>query len=113
MIKRFPKTVYAKDAKHKIILLNEVLAGKEIEIARFYLSRKAYHSAIKRLNNIINNYQKTNLIEEALYRMVECYLAVGDDEEARRFAALLGHNYPTGSWYKKAYALISSLSSRG
>ncbi len=108
LLKRFPKSIYAKDAKHKIILLNEVLAGKEMEIARFYLEKQSYHSALKRLNVLLDNYQKTKFTEEALYRMVECYVAIGDASEAQKFTALLGHNYYTGFWYKQAYYLINS-----
>ncbi len=104
--RRFPDTYYARDAKLKEDLVYDHLAGKEIEIGRFYLKNRKYIAAINRFKEVIKNYEKTSQIKEALYRIVEAYLSLGMLEEAKKNAALLGHNYPSSKWYKYAYRLV-------
>lgn len=103
---RFPMSDYSKDARAKIKLLEDTLAGKEMDIARFYMDKKAYTAAINRFQQVVKTYQTTKYIEEALHRMVECYLALGLKEEATATAAVLGHNYPGSSWYGESYYLL-------
>lgn len=106
LIRRFPSTDYAKDAKYKIMLLQDSLAGKEMETGRFYLNKKAYQGAINRFQIVATKFQTTSHVEEALYRIVECYLGMGLREEARTVAAVLGHNYSGSPWYAEAYLLV-------
>ncbi len=107
VIKRFPNTKYALDARLKIDLVNEHLAGKEVEIGRYYLYKKNPMAAILRFQEAINNYQTTSHTPEALYRIVEGFIMLGLGEEAKKYAAVLGYNYPTSNWYKYAYHLIN------
>lgn len=107
VVDRFPDSPYAKDAKLKIDLTQDHLAGKEMEIGRYYLVRKQYQAAINRFQKVVEKYQTTTHVPEALHRMVEGYLALGIDEEAKRVASILGHNYPDSSWYKDTYRLIT------
>lgn len=104
--RRFPDTYYARDARFKEDLVYDHLAGKEIEIGRFYLKNRKYIAAINRFKVVIDDYQQTSQIQEALYRSVEGYLSLGMMEEAKKHAALLGHNYPDSKWYRYAYALV-------
>ncbi len=106
LLKRFPHTNYAKDARAKIIFLTDVLAGKSMEIGRFYQSRDSYQAAIVRFQEVVARYQKTRHVEEALHRTVECYLAMGMRDAAVNSAAVLGHNYPGSKWYEASYALL-------
>lgn len=108
LIKRFPDSHYAKDANVKRNLVFDHLAGKEMEIGRFYLNKGQYTAALSRFTRVMNQYQKTTHIEEALYRLVECYLALGIQTEAKKIAAILGHNYPSSIWYRNAFDLIKS-----
>lgn len=104
--RRFPDTKYARDAKLKRDLTLDHLAGKEMEIGRFYLNRNNYLAAIGRFKTVVGDYQTTTHTAEALYRLVETYQALGLVEEAKRNAAVLGHNYPGSKWYQDAYALV-------
>jgi outer membrane protein assembly factor BamD len=104
--RRFPDTQYAKDAKLKIDLTVDHLAGKEMEIGRFYLKQYQYTAAIGRFRTVVEQYQTTSQVPEALHRLVECYLALGVNNEARSAAAVLGHNYPGSQWYSDSYALL-------
>jgi outer membrane protein assembly factor BamD len=108
VIKRFPKSPYAKDARFKIDLLRDYIAGKNMEIGRFYLSQKQYVGALNRFQNTVKNFEGTTHVPEALYRLVETYLILGIIPEAQRTALVLGHNYPESSWYRDAYQLLSS-----
>jgi len=103
---RFPNSNYAKDAKLKIDLTNNNLAGQEMYIGRYYLKKGSYNAAINRFNGVVKNYDTTSHVEEALYRLVECYKSLGIDMEAIRMAAILGNNYPKSKWYKRAYDLL-------
>ena len=106
VIKRFPGTKYAIDAALKIDLVNDHLGGKEMEVGRFYLNKNNPIAAIKRFQNVANEYQTTSHATEALYRLVECYLKLGLLEDAKKYAAVLGHNYSDSIWYKYAYGLL-------
>ena len=104
---RYPDTPYAEDALLKIDLTRDHLAGKEMEIGRFYQSQRQFLPALIRFRNVIDEYQNTTHIAEGLHRMVEIYLALGVLEEAQQVGAVLGHNFPTSKWYKYSYALLT------
>lgn len=106
VIRRFPDSEYARDAKIKQDLVIDHLAGKEMEVGRYYLKRAEYLAAINRFKYVVDNYQTTSHIPEALHRMVECYLRLGVRDEAQKYAAVLGNNYPRSQWYKDSYALL-------
>lgn len=106
VVSRFPDSKYAKDASLKIDLTTDHLAGKEMEIGRYYLFRKKYQAAINRFQKVVTDYQTTTHVPEALHRMTEAYLALGITDEARKTAAVLGYNYPNSSWYKDSYKLF-------
>ncbi|CAK0757393.1 Outer membrane protein assembly factor BamD [uncultured Gammaproteobacteria bacterium] len=106
VVRRFPDTEYARDAKIKLDLTNDHLAGKEMEIGRFYLRQNNINAAIGRFKAVIDTYQTTSHAPEALHRLTEAYLSMGLTEEARRTAAVLGHNYPGSEWYQDSYALL-------
>jgi outer membrane protein assembly factor BamD len=108
VVRRFPETSFARDARLKIDLTYDHLAGKEMEVGRFYLKRGQYVGAINRFRVVIDKYQTTSHVPEALHRLVECYLALGLTEEARKVAAVLGHNYPGSPWYSDSYALVEN-----
>lgn len=108
LINRFPESEYAKDARLKRNLVLDHLAGKEMEVGRFYLKKEDVISAINRFQVVVKEYQTTSQIEEALYRLVECYHILGVDVEAKKYAAVLGNNYPDGRWFKHAYNLIKN-----
>ncbi|MBK1837880.1 outer membrane protein assembly factor BamD [Azospirillum sp. YIM B02556] len=106
VVRRFPDSKYARDAKLKIDLTNDHLAGKEMEVGRFYLRQHQYTAAINRFRAVVENYQTTSHVPEALHRLVECYLALGVTDEAKAAAAVLGHNFPGSEWYTDSYALL-------
>ena len=107
VINRFPDTKYARDAKLKLDFTRDHLAGKEMSIGRYYLQRGQYLAAMNRFKWVINHYQTTTDVPEALERLVECDLALGLTDEAKRNAAVLGYNYPGSHWYQDAYALMT------
>jgi outer membrane protein assembly factor BamD len=107
VVRRYPATQYATDAKLKIDMVNDQLAGKEMAIGRYYLRANEPLAAIGRFKTVIDRYQTTSHTPEALYRLVETYLTLGLTEEAKRNAAVLGYNYPGDGWYSDAYALMS------
>ncbi len=102
----YPNTPYADDVKNKLVLTHNHLGGKEMAVGRYYLKQKKYGAAINRFADVVRNYQTTMHIQEALYRLTSAYLALGLKEEAKRSAAVLGYNYPSSKWYKKAYRLL-------
>ncbi len=104
---RFPETRYARDASLKIDLTLDHLAGKEMEIGRYYLIRKQYQAAINRFQLVVKDYQTTTHVPEALHRLTETYLALGIRPEAEKTAAVLGHNYPSSQWYRDSYTLLT------
>lgn len=107
VVRRFPETDYARDAKIKIDLTVDHLAGKEMEIGRYYLTRDDLVAAINRFRYVVDNYQTTSHTPEALHRLVESYLKLGVTDEAQKYAAVLGHNYPDSVWYKDSYNLMT------
>jgi outer membrane protein assembly factor BamD len=106
VVNRFPGTPYARDARIKIDLTRDHLAGKEMEVGRFYEKRGEYVAAIGRFHRVISNFQTTTHVPEALGRLVECYLAIGQVREAQENAAVLGYNFSDSPWYKDSYALL-------
>jgi outer membrane protein assembly factor BamD len=106
LVKKYPKSEYVEDAKFKIQVTEDQLAGKEMSIGRFYLNRHNYTAAINRFRTVLQYYQTTRHAEEALYRLVEAYLGLGITDEAQTAAAVLGHNFPDSQWYQDAYALL-------
>jgi outer membrane protein assembly factor BamD len=106
VVRRYPATRYASDARVKIDLVNDHLAGKEMEIGRFYQRSGRWLAAASRFRVVVDKYQTTSHTAEALYRLTETYLVLGVPEEAQKSAAVLGANYPGNEWYKKAYALM-------
>jgi outer membrane protein assembly factor BamD len=108
VVKDYPNSEYVDDSKYKIQVTTDQLAGKEMSIGRFYLNRRNYTAAINRFRNVLTSFQSTRHSEEALYRLVEAYLGLGIADEAQTAAAVLGHNFPDGEWYKDAYNLLKS-----
>lgn len=106
VVNRFPDTAYARDARLKLDLGRDHLAGKEMYIGRFYMRQKLYASSIGRFRRVVEDYQTTNHVPEALHRLTEIYLQLGLTEEARRTASVLGHNFPGSAWYQDSYALL-------
>jgi outer membrane protein assembly factor BamD len=107
VVKRFPDSVYARDARLKVELTIDHLAGKEMEIGRYYQKQHQYVGAINRYRVVIERYQTTTHVPEALHRLVESYLAMGVQSEAKETAAVLGHNFPGSDWYQDSYYLIT------
>jgi outer membrane protein assembly factor BamD len=106
VVNRFPDTAYARDARLKIDLGRDHLAGKEMNIGRYYQRQRLYAAAIGRFRRVVEDYQTTNHVPEALHRLTEIYLALGLTEEARKTASVLGHNFPGSPWYQDSYALL-------
>ncbi len=104
--RRYPNSRYASDAQLKIDLVNDHLAGKEMEIGRFYERRSLWLAASLRFREVVDKYQTTTHAPEALFRLTESYLAMGVPEEAKKAAAVLGANYPGNKWYERAYSLM-------
>ena len=107
IINLYPTSIYAEEAKLKIDLINEQLAGNHMYIARYYMKKSKWIAAIKRLEIIINDYQTTIYVKEALHRLVEIYYRLGNIKESKKYAALLGYNFNDSDWYKKSYKIIA------
>lgn len=107
VVQRYPRTEYAADARLKIDMVNDQLAGKEMTIGRWYLRQGDTIAALGRFRTVIDRYQTTSHAPEALYRLVEAYLTLGLAEEAKRNGAVLGFNYPGDAWYADAYELLT------
>jgi outer membrane protein assembly factor BamD len=103
---RFPGTKYARDASLKLEYIHNLLAGKEMDIARFYLQKGEIIAALNRFHNVVSKYETTIFIEEALYRLTEIYYTLGDLEQAKVNAVMLGYNYPQSIWYHKAQEIL-------
>lgn len=112
VIRRYPGTDFAKDAALKIDLTRDHLAGKEMEVGRFYLRQQKYLAAINRFKRVVDEYQTTTHVPEALHRLVEAYTALGLEEEARKVAAVLGHNFPGSEWYADTYVVVEGVDVR-
>lgn len=106
VIARFPNTPYARDATVKLDLVMDHLAGKEMDVGRYYLKRKQYLAAINRFRNVVDRYQTTSHVPEALERLTESYVALGVFAEAQKTTAVLGYNYPGTDWYQDSYNLL-------
>ncbi len=107
LIRRYPESNYAADARLKVDLVRDHLAGKEMEIGRFYERRREWLAGVIRFRKVIDEYDTTTHVPEALERLTECYLALGIPDEAKKSAAVLGANYPGSKWYERAFALVN------
>jgi outer membrane protein assembly factor BamD len=108
LVRRYPKSEYVQDTKDKILVARDQLAAKEMEVGRYYLGKRNYIAAVNRFKVVVNQYQTTRHVEEALMRLSEAYIAMGLSSEAQTAAAVLGHNYPDSPWYKDSYKLLST-----
>ena len=106
IIKKYPDTDYAEDALFKIDLINDILAAKEIYIGRYYFDKKKWIAAINRFREIVDNYDTTIYIEEALHKLVEINYILGLEDEAKKYANLLAYNYQSSEWYAKTYSIF-------
>jgi len=106
LVNRYPESRYARDARLKLDLTRDHLAGKEMEIGRYYEKRALYVAAINRYKKVVNDYQTTTHVPEALERLSECYTALGLPQEAQENASVLGYNYPDSDWYQDSYELM-------
>ena len=107
VINEYPNTDFALDAKFKLDLIANVLASKEVYIGKYYISRKKWIPAINRFKNVINKYEKTEYVEEAIHRLVEINYMIGLESEAKKYATLLGYNYQSSEWYKESYRVFN------
>jgi outer membrane protein assembly factor BamD len=108
VVHKYPDSEYAVSAKKKIDMARDQLAGKEMEIGRFYMNKRDFVGAINRFKVVVTQYQTTREVEEALERLTEAYMSLGIVDEAQTAAAVLGHNFPDSPWYKDAYRLVKS-----
>jgi outer membrane protein assembly factor BamD len=108
VVRKYPNSEYAISAKAKLEGARDQLAGKEMEIGRYYMNKSDYIAAINRFKKVVTQYQTTRHVEEALARLTEVYMAIGQVGEAQTAAAVLGHNFPDSKWYKDAYNLVKS-----
>ena len=108
LVQKYPKSEYVTDAKFKMQVARDQLAGKEMTVGRYYLEQRNYTAAINRFREVLAKYQTTRHTEEALFRLVEGYLRLGVPNEAQTAAAVLGHNYPDSSWYQEAFKRLQS-----
>ena len=107
IIQNYPETDYALDGKYKLELIDEILAAKEMYIARHYIKKKKWIAAINRLKFVITKYDTSIYVEEALHRLVEVYYIIGLENEAKKYAQTLGYNYQSSEWYKKSYKIFN------
>ena len=107
VIKKYPSTDYAQDSKYKLYYIVEIMASKEIYLARYYVQRQKWIPAIKRFKKIVNEYETTIYVEEALHRLVELNYKIGLIDEAEKYASLLGYNYQSSLWYEESYKLLN------
>ncbi len=107
VINNYPNTDFALDSKFKIDLIKDVMASKEMYLGRHYIKKEKWIPAINRFKNILKNYETTIYSEEAIHRLVEIYYRIGLDDEAKKYASLLGYNYLSGEWYKKTYKIFN------
>jgi outer membrane protein assembly factor BamD len=107
IVKNYPNTDFALDAEFKLELIEDVLAAKEMYLGRHYLKKEKWIASINRFKNVVENYDKTIFIEEALHRLVEINYRLGLDEEAQKYASILGYNYLSSDWYEKSYKVFN------
>ncbi len=108
LVTKYPRSEYVLDAKEKLLVARDQLAGKEMNVGRYYLEKRNYTGAVNRFRDVITKYQTTRHVEEALMRLTEAYMALGITNEAQTAAAVLGHNFPDSPWYKDSYVLLES-----
>ena len=107
IIKNYPNTDFAYDARFKIDLINDTLAAKEVYLGRYYIKKKKWIPALNRFKNVLNEYETTVHVEEAIHRLVEIYYKLGMEQESIKYASLLGYNYNSGEWYKETYRIFN------
>jgi outer membrane protein assembly factor BamD len=107
IVDKYPNTDFSMDAKFKLLLIDNILASKEIYIGKYYLTKKKWIPAMNRFKNVVNNFEETDFVEEALHRLVEINYTLGLKDEAKKYAALLGYNYKSGRWYKESYKVFN------
>ena len=108
VVRKYPTSEYAVSAKSKLEAARDQLAGREMNVGRYYMQKRNYTAAINRFKTVVTQYQTTRHVEEALARLTEAYMAIGVVSEAQTAAAVLGHNFPDSPWYKDAYNLVKS-----
>ena len=107
LVEEFPNTDFAEDSKFKLELIEEILASKELYLANYYLEREKWIPAMNRYKKIVNEYDTTIFVEEALYRLVELNYKIGLLDEAMKYTALLGYNYQSSEWYERSYKILN------
>ena len=107
IIKNYPNTEYAFDARYKLDFIKEIMASKEMYLARYYVQREKWIPAINRFKTVVNNYERTIYVEEALHRLVELHYKIGLVNEAEKYALLLGYNYQSSKWYEASYRILN------
>ena len=107
--KKFPNTEYAMDSDFKLDLINDILASKEMYVGRYYFEKKKWIPAINRFRTVIDDYETTIYVEEALHRLVEIYYILGLTSESKKYAKLLGYNYQSSKWYEKSYVVFNQM----
>jgi len=107
IIENYPDTDFAYDARFKIDLINDTLAAKEVYLGRHYIKKKKWIPALNRFKNVLNEYETTVHVEEAIHRLVEIYYKLGMEQESLKYASLLGYNYNSGEWYKETYKIFN------
>ena len=107
IVKNYPDTDFALDSQYKINLINDVLASKEMYLGKYYIKKKKWAAAINRFKNVLENYETTVHVEEAIHRLVEIYFKLGMEEESLKYASLLGYNYNSGEWYEETYKIFN------
>ena len=107
IINNFPKTDYAEDSKYKLEYIIEIIASKEMYLARYYVQREKWIPAINRFKTVINDYETTIYVEEALHRLVELHYKLGLVNESKKYASLLGYNYQSSEWYEESYKILN------
>lgn len=109
VVRRYPESDYARDARLKLDLTHDHLAGKEMSVGRFYQKQNQQLAAIGRFKSVVRDYETTSHVEEAMHRLVESYVTLGVVGEAKKVGAVLGYNYPNGEWYEDSYKLLDGL----
>ena len=107
VINDYPQSDFAIDSEYKLELIEEILASKEMYLARYYIEREKWIPAINRYKNVLENYDRTVFIEEALHRLVELHYKIGMIDESKKYASLLGYNYQSSRWYKESYKIFN------
>jgi len=107
VIKNYPNTEYALDSKYKLDFIIEIIASKEMYLARYYVERQKWIPAIKRFKKIVTDYDTTIYVEEALHRLVELHYRIGLNNEAEKYASVLGYNYQSSQWYEASYQILN------